>query len=256
MLIPCPLDHFSTSKSDPRYQIELTDTDNILESTPWNHRDLHKTQLDLDDLKPLPDWAKAAIIAGLKLYIDDSPESHRGSFGYYNKVLEEGIRVCILYNLEKIACHLVPKCTKISIFIIHRAGEIGFLHLLKSISDYKIPIACSRILTTVTTRFLRIINKSLSKPRFAPGNYIQPKDVLHWACVYGGESTAREVLTWGLPLSNESIIDVFLNEHQISLLESLIITEQKVTLSIESTLSILAYKETELLLNTLKVLIT
>jgi len=212
--------------------------------------------------EPLPERAKMLVLAAVALDLGDEmllrevekAEVLRDYVSDWrqtldrDKVREEAVRVCVDYDLENVACHLVETSPKLPLYLIHRAGEKGQLRLLKAISDFKVEICPSRVIASVAHRFLRHLHKPRINIRFKCKNaYLLPEDVLRWAYVSGGETQVREVLDWGLSVPDEVLVQVLMSEGLVGLFEDLV-AAGKLRLSAKFTKFILVAGQLPLLL--------
>ena len=169
------------------------------------------------------------------------------------KVAQEAVGICVLYDLENVACYLVRKCTKLPLWVIHRAGERGMLQLLKAISDFKVSVCPSRVLYSVVCRFKQLVHKPSQATRFNSSlEYLLAEDVLKWSILSGGERKVREMLASGLLVTDEVFVRVLITEGLVKLLEELI-EARKVRLSMPATLALLSAGQLSLLITLVEV---
>lgn len=169
-----------------------------------------------------------------------------------NTLLITALEVCIAYQLEEIAVHIVEVVREgelLPLYVVHRAGEQGMMRLLKGISDLKVKICCPHALQRAIFR-LKLLTKGLVKGtshRFqTSSDYLSPEDVLTWAILTGAEAKAREVLGWGLAISDLNVGKLLLSEGLISLFDSLV-KDLRISLTPAITVLLLKYREFTLL---------
>jgi len=157
------------------------------------------------------------------------------------------------YDLENVACHIIEKCTKLPLYIVHRAGEKGHLRFLKAVSDFKIHLCPSSVLAAAADRWMRLIRKPCHILRFcSSSDFLPAEDVLRWSFIEGGEPRVREVLEWGLAVTDEALVRVLLSEGMRQLLEYLV-SKERIRLTVQTSLSLLAAGQLSLLISFVEV---
>jgi len=150
--------------------------------------------------EPLPESAKMLVLAAVALDLGDEMllrevEEAEVLKDYVSdwrrtldrdKVREEAVRVCVDYDLENVACHIIEKCTKLPLYIVHRAGEKGHLRFLKAVSDFKIHLCPSSVLAAAADRWMRLIRKPCHILRFcSSSDFLPAEDVHEMTIIFG-----------------------------------------------------------------------
>ena len=206
----------------------------------------------------LPERAKLLLTAAVAIQLENWSLLEEVKLALFGKekagnvanaeLLCSALESCISCDLEEIATHIVEKirgCQSFPIYLVHRAGEGGMLRFIKCICDYKVAIHGLQALQRAVWRLKWHIKRTANghSQRFQSYcDYLTAEDVLTWAVIAGGEAKVREVLSWGISISDLNIGKFLLKEGLLPLFDSLV-TALRIPLTPSLTVHLLTYRE-------------
>lgn len=206
----------------------------------------------------LPERSKCLLIAAVAIQVENWSLLKEAKLALYSKekaenvtnteLLFSALESCISCDLEEIASHIVETIgsdVPFPVYLVHRAGERGMLRFLKCICDYKVALHGLQALRKAVWRLKLHIKRPANgrSQRFQSNcDYLTAEDVLTWAVIAGGETKVRQVLNWGISISNLNLGKFLLKEGLLSLFDSLI-KALRIPLTPSLTAHLLTYKE-------------
>ena len=217
----------------------------------------------------VPEREKLLLVAAAAIPLDNLSLLHAIKLTLYGKKEAEhvsasavqvaALQVCIVYELEEIAMRVVESVGAeelLPLWIVHRAGEKGMMRFLKCVSDFNVKICCPQAMQRAVFKLKRNtkgVVKGVSHRFQTNSDSLAPEDVLTWAILTGGEAKAREVLDWGLDISDINVGKLLLSEGLTALFDSLV-KDLRLPLTPAITVLLLKYQEFPLLNKYIKVM--